>query len=403
MSPKARAKIKAILNKQNNKVMLKKFQRIKPFEKEKLNFEGINLIGDIKAETGLGQSMRLLANMFQKSNIPFCVIQVNSPGDLEQNDSIWDKKICNEPKYGVNVIHINPGNWAEFYLKAPAELFNCHYNIAYWLWELEDFPEEWIPCIDTLDEIWTPSEFISQSIRRVTKKRIFTIPYSIDLDTDNLYGREYFSLPEKKFLFLVMYDFMSVSERKNPKGAVEAFKLAFKATDESPGLIIKINHLAEKEELTRLQRGLEGYPNIYYITDNLSRKEVESLIATADVFVSLHRAEGFGLPLAEAMYLGTPTIATNWSATTEFMNKECSCLVDYELIKIAKDIGPYKKGKYWADANVRQAADYMVMLYGNNGYYNNIKEKAKIYVKKKLSVDNDLIKERLHAINKLSC
>ena len=152
-------------------------------------------------------------------------------------------------------------------------------------------------------------------------------------------------------------------------GIIKAYMQAFQKTDTGMGLVIKANHLGNRAELDRLRETLDGYPDVYFITDNLSRKEVESLIADTDVLVSLHRAEGFGLPLAEAMYLGTAVIATNWSSTTEFMDAGSACLVDYELITLEKNIGPYRKGNRWADADVAQAAGYMRALFEDRGMY----------------------------------
>lgn len=377
-------RIKKLIAAHTKKCMLHKLAAIAPYERGRYP-QGINLIGDIKAETGLGQSMRILADIFEDNEIPFCIKQVNAPGNLQRIENKWDSKMQTDVTYGMNLIHINPSVWGENYNKFPPDMLNYRYNIAYWAWELEEFPKEWMACIDTVDEIWTPSEFVSRSIRAKTDKPVVTVPYTIKIDRSVLYDRKYFSLPENKFLFIIMYDFMSVSERKNPWGGIEAYKKAFGNKNESVGLIIKVNHLPNEKELYRLKKELQHFPNIYYITKNYARKEVESLVAVADVLVSLHRSEGFGLQMAEAMYLGTPVIATNWSATTEFMSKESACLVDYELIALAKNIGPYKRGSYWADADISQAADYMRRLYSDREFYQKVREKAECYIKSTLN------------------
>jgi glycosyltransferase involved in cell wall biosynthesis len=105
------------------------------------------------------------------------------------------------------------------------------------------------------------------------------------------------------------------------------------------------------------------------------------------VYVSLHRAEGFGLVMAEAMLLGTPVIATNWSANTEFMSEESSCMVDYKMITLTEDILPFKKGYRWAEADTQQAADYMRRLYEDKDYYDKKKTLAASYVREKLSME----------------
>ncbi len=391
-------KMKKVWNWQNNWKMLDKSKKTQRFQKGKYP-AGINLIGDIKAETGLGQSMRIIAAMIEHSGIPFVIKQVNAPGGLEHNDCTWAGKIGDGLLYGINLIHINPNTWAERYNSFRKEELDYRYNIAYWLWELEEFPDEWVPCIATVDEIWTPSEFISRSIRQKTDKTVRTIPYAITIEHTPHLGRDYFHLPEDKFFCLIMYDFKSMSERKNPEAAVRAFIQAFKPT-EGVGLIIKINHLKNRKELEKLKSKVESYPDVYYITDNLSRQEVESLIAVSDVMISLHRSEGFGLPLAEAMYLGTPVVATNWSANTEFMGRGNACLVDYQLVKLPKAIGPYKKGSIWAAADEEQAAGYMRKLYYDSAYYASIKENGRRRIEEQLPIGaaSKLLKEAVEEI-----
>lgn len=382
-------RMKSFLNKYNNDKMLKKYKNIISFNSDIYPF-GINLIGDIRAETGLGQSMRILAQMLTNNDIPFCIMQVDSPGGLEHNDSSWEGKITKQLKYSINIIHINFSIWAESYNSFANEVLDYRYNIAYWLWELEEIPVEWIACMATIDEIWVPSNFIYNCIKKKTNKVLRTVPYIINVDEKDLYGRNHFGLPQDKFLFLTMYDFKSISERKNPKAVIEAYKKTFTEENENVGLVIKVNHMNNRKKMEELKNSLLGYKNIYYITDNLTRKEIESLIACVHVFVSLHRSEGFGLPMAEAMYLGVPVIATNWSANTEFMNEDSSCLVDYKLVELDKNIGPYKKGNRWAEANIHSASLYMKRLYEDEEYYKMKSIYGKKYVCEKLSGEKAL-------------
>lgn len=389
-------KLKNIKAVKKNYEMLKKHQQIYPYSEEHYP-RGINLIGDISAETGLGQSMRILASIIQNGNIPFCVKQINLHGQLEHNDTTWRHKITDKAKYAVNIINLIPETWSDDYCVMDREILDYRYNIAFWPWELEEFPDRWVPCIETVDEIWTPSEFTSKSIRKKTNKPVITVPHIVDMgEKESYYDREYFGLPEQKFLFLTMYDFISVSERKNPQAVIEAYIKAFPVENENIGMIIKVNHVEEKK-LERLKEQLSNYRNIYFITRNMTRKEVDSLMNAADVLVSLHRSEGFGLPVAEAMALGKPVISTNWSATTEFTAESCACLVNYKLVKLEKSIGPYEKGNYWADADVEQAAEYMRRLWVDEEYRESIGKNAKIYLKEHLSYDKavEIVKDRI--------
>lgn len=391
-------KLKDIIGIKNTRMMLAKQAVIEPYKKE-IYPHGINLVGDIKAETGLGQSMRILAAIMENGNIPFGIKQTDLHGNLEHNDDTWEHKITDRIKYDINVINWIPETWAVDYNAADKGILNYRYNIAYWLWELEEFPDRWLPCIRTVDEIWTPSEFISDSIRKKTDKPVITVPYVIETAKGGYFEREHFSLPEDKFLFLTMYDFISISERKNPSAVIDAYLKAFPSENKDVGLVIKVNH-AEEKKLDKLRSRLKDYKNIYFVTNNLTRLEVDSLLYASDVLVSLHRSEGFGLPLAEAMALGKPVIATNWSASTEFMDENSACLVNYKLINLKKTVGPYDKGRRWADADTEHASYYMKKLWENKEYREVIGENAQKYIEENLTYESaaGIMKNRLKEI-----
>ena len=316
-----------------------------------------------------------------------------------QGDHSWENRLSKELPYDVNLIHINPHELGLAFIQQDASVWNYRYNIGYWLWELEEFPDEWIPCFQCLDEIWAPSEFICNAIRKKTTLPVRCMPYYVDVHIGTIYDRKHFGIPEDKFLYLMMYDQSSCMERKNPIGVLNAFKMAFEKENENVGLVIKINN-PTPESRKQIRSVLDGYTNVYLIEETLSRDEVNSLTKCVDVVVSLHRAEGFGLVLAEAMLLGTPTVATNWSSNTEFMNENVACMVDYELITIEKDMPPFKAGNRWADANLDQAAEYMKKLYEDKEYYEMIRKNAKEYAKEKLGMDQAAgrIRERLKEI-----
>lgn len=365
------------------------------------NPDGINLIGNIRAEIGLGQSCRLLANELEASKLEFMIYNYEQISNIRLEDHSWDKKIEPKMKYNINIIHINPYEMGLAFIKISPKSWEYRYNIAFWLWELEVFPEEWKVCLQYVDEIWTPSEFSSQSIRRVTDKPVLTIPYYVTAPTQECYTRDYFGLPKEKFLYLTMYDSNSTMERKNPMGAIEAFKKAFIKEDANVGLVIKINN-PQEEDISIIKEALRGYENVYLLTNKFGKVEVNSLIKEVDAFISLHRAEGFGLVLAEAMILGTPTIATNWSSNTEFMTKETACMVGYKMVKINKTVGAYKEGNVWAEPNIDEAAEFIVRLYKDKDFYNAISRKAKKYCEENLSMQK-AVKSIEDRVNKIYC
>ncbi len=239
------------------------------------------------------------------------------------------------------------------------------------------------------DEIWDPSEFIKEALAKKITVPVVTMPYGIQANTDEAYTRNYFNLPEDKFIFFYIYDSFSSTERKNPEGTIDDFQRAFSRDDSKVALVIKVKNSSD-EEIASIRKLIAGWENIVIYNCVLDKIQINSLIACSDVFVSLHRSEGFGLVPAEAMLLGKPVIATNWSGNTDFMNEQNSCLVEYTFVNV-KD-GYYNmlfenrvKLRY-AEANIDHATKYMQRLYQDKEYYN-----VKSLAAKKCILENNTI------------
>lgn len=360
--------------------------------------KGINLIGAIRAEMGLGQSCRLLANMIINCNYELSIYDMGFNDNVKNGDSSYEEYISDTLFYGINIFHVNPIEIGKAFAKMP-EAWEGRYNIAFWLWELEEFPKEWKLFCNLFDEIWTPSQFAADSIRKVTDVPVRVIPYLVTVDHKYKMERKDFGLPEDKFLYLAMFDVNSTLGRKNPMGSVKAFKKAFRPEDSRVGMVFKVNNATENS-LINLKAELKGYDNIYLITETLGKEEVNCLIENVDVFISLHRSEGFGLVMAEAMLLETPVIATNWSSNTEFMDKSASCMVDYKLIQNPKKEDLYPKGCVWAEPEYGQAAWYMKKLAGDKEYCRRMGKSAKQFIEAKLGKENtvDVLEQELKRV-----
>lgn len=372
---------------------------ILPFEKGAFP-DGINLIGPVDAATGLGQSFRLVERVIRELGIPYVIYPFADAEYHKVDIKQYEDKISQELIYSVNLWHVSPLEFAALYTTLGKAAFDRHYNIAYWLWELENFPDEWVGYEQVLDEIWTPSEFITRTLMKKIKKPVYTIPYWVTAETNvEKYNRTWFHLPGNRFLFLMMYDGNSVSERKNPDGAIKAFQMAFTPDQKDVALVIKAGSLS-RDAYHTLKEKLSGYRNIRIIRGTLEKTEVNSLIACADALISLHRAEGFGLVLAEAMLNQVPVIATDWSANTEFMNDSCGCMVPYRMVQLDHSIPPYKKGERWAEPDLEEAASYMKRLKEEPVWRNRIREEAFLYVKEKLGKDSvcERVRSRLARI-----
>jgi hypothetical protein len=176
------------------------------------------------------------------------------------------------------------------------------------------------------------------------------------------YRRADFGLPEDEFIFLFIFDFQSTFVRKNPLAVAEAFRHAFRP-EEPARLVLKfINSDQDPTNFQRLKSLVAGQ-RVTLIEDYFSGDRTKGLMAVSDCYISLHRAEGFGMTLAESMALGKPVIGTGWSGNLDFMSVANSALVDYRLEPLLKTVGLYQAGQLWATPSVEAAAAWMRRLY----------------------------------------
>jgi len=363
--------------------------------------KGVNLIGYIRAEMGIGEATRGCACAMEAAQINFGIINYEYGNPSRMNDGSWDSHVVDELGYDINILHINADLTPDAVKRLPKDYFSGRYNIGFWTWELPEFPDEWTSAFDYLDEVWVPSSFVYDAVVRKSTIPVVRVPYSIRKLGVPYLDREFFQLPGHGFLFLMMYDIHSIEERKNPKGAIRAFSEAFSSTDQDVGLVIKVNN-ASAEELAMLREELAGHKSVYIIDTVMDRYEVDSLISCCDCFVSLHRSEGFGLVVAEAMALGRPVIATNWSGNTDFMTTDNAACVDFELRQLGENYGPYKAHQHWAEPDIEHAAWWMQKLAADPAAAQKMGARAKQAVERQLAPKQvgELIHSRLQEIRK---
>jgi glycosyltransferase involved in cell wall biosynthesis len=265
--------------------------------------------------------------------------------------------------YPVNLIAANPDQAEEFYRERGAGYFDHKYNIASWFWELSTFPEEWAPRFAPYQEVWVASQFTADSMARVSPAPVIKMIYPVCIDESRVAkDRAKFGLREDLYAFLFIFDYRSVIERKNVTGLLRAYRRAFKENDRVILILKSINSEHNPGGAERIRREAAG-ARVRMIDDHLSGNDVYSLIATCDCYVSLHRAEGLGLGMAQAMYFEKPVIATGYSGNLEFMNVNNSLLVKYDLIELGTTYGPYRRGSVWAEPDIDHAAELMRLVY----------------------------------------
>ncbi len=232
------------------------------------------------------------------------------------------------------------------------------YRIAIWYWELSRIPEAWRSKAELLQEIWAPSRFVADALCEVMPCPVLPMLPGLRLTPFVPLGKEAFGLDPARFTFLFLFDMLSILERKNPLGLIDAFRQAFHPA-EPVQLVIKVARGSERPaDLARLQAAADQ-AGVILLDQVLSRAEVLALLDASDAYVSLHRSEGLGLSLAEAMLLGKPTIATAYSGNLDFMTADNSLLVDYQLLPLNQDYEPYPRDCHWADPDLAMAAQHL--------------------------------------------
>jgi glycosyltransferase involved in cell wall biosynthesis len=318
---------------------------------------GVNVHGYIRTESGIGEGVRGMIRSLRAAGVPATLQNLELGVASRMADRSIDG-VTQAQEYDVNVFFVNADQVPHVARHLGRERFAGRYNIGCWLWELEEFPPEWQGSFRYFHEIWTPSTFCLDALSAVSPIPVRRMPLAVDFEPPPPLERGALGLPADHFLFLFMFDFLSFTERKNPLGLLRAFRRAFAPEDGATLVIKTINSELDRDGAARLAAAAEGQP-VVLLDRYLSRTETHALMAACDAYVSLHRSEGFGLTLAEAMALGKPVVATDYSASADFLSSGNGFPVRYRMVPIAEDHGPYRAGWRWAEPDEEHAAEQM--------------------------------------------
>ncbi|SDC31669.1 class I SAM-dependent methyltransferase [Belnapia rosea] len=301
--------------------------------------------------------------------------------------------------HDVTIIHTQPEPFFSVaYARADlAERMPRTYRIGYWYWEFDSVPEYWAETARMVDEVWAATEFVAKGLREKLEIPVRTLFPGVRVGTFTprplsafgLRGRE-----EGRFTFLFSFHMGSVMERKNPLGLIRAFRQAFDPA-EPVDLILKTTSFGRFDDQVQELHAAAAGANVTVLDRVMTPDEILSLMEASDAYVSLHRSEGLGLTMAEAMLLGKPVIATRYSGNLDFMDDGNSLLVDCDIVTLGREIPPYDASSRWAEPSVDHAARLMRRLYDDPAYAASLGARAKADAENRLSLAS--AGQRFHA------
>jgi glycosyltransferase involved in cell wall biosynthesis len=361
---------------------------------------GINVCGYLRTESGVGAATRGYIRALRTLGIPIGLKDLSGLCISRADDktvSVPD----DEPSFDINLVCVEIEKHNGALSQIGEDRFDACYNIAVWWWELMRFPQKWYDKFAYYDEIWVGTSFIANYLAPVAPVPVIRIPPVLVPESlgSRETGRLRLNLSHHEFTFLFIFDFNSTQKRKNPLALIEAYKLAFKPSDPVRLIIKCVNEHANPDAFSEMQKSIQGYP-ITVLTGYWTGPEMRDLMAACDGYVSLHKSEGAGLTIADAMAHGKAVIATGWSGNMDFMNVSNSFPVAYELVELEENVGPYKAGEIWAQPSIEHAAQLMRQVLENPEDARARGLRAKATIERDFSAEavGQFIQQRLGAI-----
>jgi glycosyltransferase involved in cell wall biosynthesis len=339
---------------------------------------GINLAGHLSAPQGLGAAARNTTRLFHALRIEWAGVDVPPPAATSERVP-WDSARAWDPRarapHAVNLMHLNPPEVLELLWERPRWLaLERRVTSCVPFWEFPKLPPHWLEGLACMDAVLAPSRFVERAVRAALPGTpVLHFPQAVWLESNVRPDRARFGIPAHAIAFVTAYDTRSDAARKNPAGSLEAFARAFPSTREDVRLVLRIQNArgtdadpGSAEAALRERAGRD--PRVLVVDGPLAHAGVLALVASCDAYVSLHRAEGLGLPPLEAMSLGRPVVATAWSGNMDYMTDDDSLLVPAVETPVrgtairAYDTARMGEGQTWAEPDLAVAAAHLQTL-----------------------------------------
>lgn len=344
--------------------------------------DGFHVVGYLKSVAGTSMVARSFYKILATTGIPYTnTVLANEAACVEDEyDKVYDLYNTDKPIFKTMIYFINADSIASLGEYYP-HFFKDTYNIGVWWWEFDDY-FLFDDAFKYVDEVVVMSDFVKTAIEKTkpngVKLRKVTYPFIPDWQilSDRNSVRKNYNIGTDEYTYFFNFDYLSSFERKNPLGLLQAFA-KFSINKNNVKLVLKtVNCNCDsygKSSVEQFVKDNNLLDKVVFINDTLSRDEMITVINSMDCYVSLHRSEGLGVGMMEAMYLGLPVIATAYGGNMDFMNDENAFLVPYSKVAVKNDFGPYKAGWMWAEPDIDIAKKCMEDVYND---HNLAKEKG---------------------------
>ena len=321
----------------------------------------VSIAGLFSTAGGLGEGARLAYAALDDAGLAPTAFDLSDAfGQTEFSPSEPRRALM--PGSGSLIVHHNGPFMSHAMYALGREKIHGRRVIGYWAWELPQLPPIWRSGFRFVHEIWVPSTFTRNAVAAATNLPVHVVPHPITATPGTPHMRGKLGLPQNALIVLNVFHIGSAFSRKNPLAAIAAFRRAF-ADAPDRVLVIKLIDNGADQARQQLDAAIAGASNIRLIEGALPQSDMSGLMAAADIVISLHRSEGFGLVLAQAMALGKPVVATGWSGNLDFMNERNSALVSCSLVPVHDPDGLFGvPDQEWADADVDHAAEWLRKL-----------------------------------------
>ncbi len=328
--------------------------------------EGVAIAGEVSRASGLGEGARLIVRGLRQAGVPNWTIDIGNLLPAHTEHFAVNSEV--PPKGVPLILHVNAPFLPWVLFRLPRAIARGRRIIGYWLWELPSAPPEWRAGARFVHEVWVPSDFVAGAVEPLLTGRVRVVPFPLAAARPeaSCLDRAAFGLPPDAVVVLVSFNLASSLERKNPLAAIAAFRAAFGDRHDRILLMKVGNREHAPDDFARIVEAVNCTPNIRLETRMFPTADMHALTAASDVLLSLHRSEGFGLVLAEAMLLSKPVIATGWSGNMTFMDADSAALVDYRLVP-AQDPRQVYAGASWAEPDQATAVAHLRRLADDAG------------------------------------